>query len=480
MDQEAGPSARRAGRNVVALVVGEVLGKAATLAFTVVVARQLGAEAFGSFSYALAAGILLATVVSWGFDDEVLRRGSSHRPDLDAVLTRTLALKTLHAVPVVALGVAFAAVTGAGAAATEVLVLVLLATVLDGYGNTGRAAAAACERPGPAALVLTLQRVVACVLAVAVIALGGDLLAVSAAYLASSVVGLVLVAYLVARLGVRPRLRHLGRADLRTLWRGTFLLGVETVLGVALFRVDALMLGVLAGEQEVATYAVGYRVMETVLFVTWAVSGSLFPAMVRAEPGEPQVRVAQHALAVTGAVFLPYAALMLLDGGMVIRLLFGDGFPDSSVLALQWLAVTPVVFALTFFCNYLLFVQRRTGWMLAGTAAALAVNIALNAVLIPSFGAVGAAFTTTATYLLQGALCVYLVAQRATWLRIDRALWLCAAASVPFAAVLWLLPLPVLVEAPLAGVAYLAGYLLLARWKDPAQIALLRSLGPGR
>ena len=439
------------------------------------VARELGASAFGSFSYALAFGLLLGTVIAWGFDAEILRRGSTDPAALDVVLGQALLLRTAHAVPVLVLGGVVGVVTRPTAEAAQTLLLVLLACVLDGYGDSGRSAATAREQPGRAAVALVAQRVSACLLAVAALAAGGGVVAVSGAYLLSSVVGQVALGVLLRRLGVRPRLRPDGPA-LRRTWRSTFLLGVDTVLAMALFRIDAVMLGALADDAAVAAYAVAYRLMETVLFVTWAVSRSLFPAMARAGGGPALLRVGETAVSVAGALLVPYGVLLLVDGGELLRLLFGAEYGGDSVTALRLLAFAPLVFAAAYYASYLLLVQRRNRGILVSTVVAVVLNIALNLALIPALGARGAAAATTASYLVEAVVCLAYVRPGAGWLRLDRALLLPAVAALPMAVLLVVLGGHVLVQAAVAGAAYVAGYLLLTRWRDPERLALLRAI----
>ena len=280
---------------------------------------------------------------------------------------------------------------------------------------------------------------------------------------------------LLRRLGVRPRLR-LDRPALRATWRSTFLLGVDTVLAMALFRVDAIMLGALDDDAAVAAYAVAYRLMETVLFVTWAVSRSLFPAMARAGGGPALLRVGENAVSVAGALLVPYGVLLLVDGGDLLGLLFGAEYGGDSVVALQLLAFAPLAFAVAYYSSYLLLVQRRNRAILLSTLAAVALNVVLNLVLIPPLGARGAAAATTLSYAVEALVCLACVRPGAGWLRLDRALLLPALAALPLAAVLVLLGGPVLLRAAVAGAVYLAAYLLLTRWRDPERLVLLRAI----
>ena len=471
-----GGSHGRTARNVLVIASGELLGKTATLVFTIVVARELSLSDFGSLSYAFAVGLLLQTLVGWGFDADVVRRGAANRADLDVALGQALVLRSLHALPVLLLGAVTAAVTRPDAAAGQALLLILLATVLDSYGDAGRSAATALEQPGRTIIALVLQRVAACLLAVGALFAGGDLVAVSGAYLLSSVLGQLALVAVLRTLGVRPRLRGLVPAELRAMWRRVLPIGVDSVLSMALFRIDAIMLAALANDVELAAYAVAYRLLETVLFVNWAVTRSVFPAMVRAKGGAALLRVGQVAVAVVAAVLVPYGVLVLLEGGELVRLLFGDGYAGTSQVALQFLAFAPVAFAVSFLASYLLLVQQRNARMMVATAIGVLVNVVMNLVLIPWYGASGAAAATTLSYLCQAAVALAFLAPGNGLLRVDRALSIPVLAALPMAASLLLLESPVLAEAAGGAGVYAAAYLLLARWRDPQQLEVLRSM----
>lgn len=469
----------RIGRNVALVLAGELAGKVATLAFTVVVARQLGNMAFGEFSYALAFGLLMGTLVAWGFDAQVTTRGSVDYDDLNVAVAEALVLRTLHVVPVAIIGGAVGILTRPESSAFLPLILIVLATLLDSFGDTGRAAATAREQPGRSALALVIQRIAACLLAIIVLSLGGDLVAVAAAYLMSSAIGQICLIFVLRRMGVRPSLRTVSSRNLRMVWRSTFFIGLDTVFAMALFRIDALMLGAIAGSTELALYSAAYRLMETVLFITWTASRSFLPAMVRAKPGRELLGLGEGALAVAAALLVPYGVLLCLDGDRLLRLLFGTGYGAGAVVALQWLAFAPVAFALSFYTAYLLFVRGRVGYMLAATIAATALNVLLNVWLIPLLGAEGAAIATTLSYAAEGLLSVALLIRENGVLRVDRALYLSVGASAPMGAFLYFVDLPIVSETLIAGLIYALGYLALVRWRDPGQLRVIQSLiGP--
>jgi len=469
----------RAARNVVVVTLAELAGKVATLVFTVVVARSLSPAGFGAFSYALALGLLLATVPTWGFDTVLLRRGSADRADLGPAFAQTLALRTVLAVPVLVLGAVAGTLGRPTAEAKVAVVLVLLASLADAYAEAARTAAGALERRGLMALAVVVQRLANAGLAVALLAAGGGLLSVCAAYLGSALVGLALSALVLRHIGIAPTWSAVDRASLAEMWRASFVLGVDTLVAMALFRLDAVLLGALDGDEAVAAYAVAYRLLETVLFVTWAVTRATFPAMARAAQDgedEPVVRATERGLAVVAAVFVPYGVVLLAEGGAVLHLLFGDAYLAESTVALRWLAFAPLAFALAYVGSNALAALQRNRVLLLSSVAAAVVNVVGNLVAIPYFSTEGAAAMTLLAFTLEGGLVIAALQRSAGLVRLDRALRVPVLAAVPLLVLLLGLHLPVLAECALGGALYLLCWVPLATRLAPDQVAVVRTL----
>lgn len=471
-----GNAGSRAARTVAILSAAELAGKVSTLVFTVVAARSLGAAGFGAFSYALAFSMLLATLPSWGFDTVLVRRGSADVADLGPALAQTLALRSVLAAPVLVLGGGVGVLTRPSSEAAIALVLILVATVLDTYGDAGRSAAGAVERWGRTSAALTFQRLATAVLAIALLGRGSGLVAVAVIYLVASACGQLATWRALRTLHIRPDWSSVSRAQLRQMWRSSFVLGVDTLAAMALFRLDAVLLSLLRGDEELASYAVGYRLLETVLFVTWAVSRAIFPAMSRAADDREATRLAELGLSAVATVFVPYGALLLLEGDRLLELLFGSEYTGESVLSLRLLAAAPLAFALSYLTASALTARQRNRAVLLSTVGALVINIAINAVAIPLYGGPGAAVATTVAYFAEGFLAIALAGSTMGYLRVDRALRLPVLALPPMVIALLLVDSPVLVECALAGVLYLLTWLVVARLLFPEQLRAITAI----
>jgi O-antigen/teichoic acid export membrane protein len=475
------PSQRtlRTARAIVLLAVAEMVGKLGTLAIVVGAARLLPLADFGVFSVALAAGVVIAVVPSWGFDTTLIQQGAVRRGQLPTLLAELLALRLSVAGGTL---VAVSAVVGVvhmspdrGASVLCLVAACLADTVTDAY----RSVAVACEQQGVVARAQVLQRAASAVLCLGALALWRDLIALSLAYLVGTLCGTAAVAAGAGRLGIRPRWSGVGRAGLSRMLHASWTTGAHSVASMALFRVDSILLAALAGTAAAGRYAAAYRLLETVIFVCWTVARAVFPVMVSATAPWQVRRSADRGLVVLATVFLPYAALLWVRGGDLLRLLYGEPFARDGFGALAWLAPAPLLFGAAWLAAYVLMSGGPTGTVLLGSAGALAANVGLNLVLIPRWGPAGAAAATSASYAVELALLYPFARARVGRPRLVRPLLPAVVASAVLAGVL-LVPLPFLPAAVLAAAGYAAVWWLLAAWIDAEQVEVMRGLVPGR
>lgn len=470
-----GAVTHRAARNAAVRAGAEVLGKVATLAWTVAAARMLSEHDFGIVSYALTTMLVLSSLAAWGFDPTVTRRGAAEPDQLPRIYQSAQAWKTLIAVPVfLATWLVLLGHPSLGSAL--VIGCMLLAGFPELWSHTARSAAAAREVSSGVSTALVLQRLVTAAAVLAALAAGFGVEGVAVGFLIGTLAGWGAHVVAVRRLDVRRPLRALRRADLHDGIRGTFLIGLSSLVLMLLFRVDVLLLGQLDGPREVAVYSVAYRLLETVLFVTYAINYAVLPVMSATADRTRRRLGYERAIAVAAFVYLPFTVVCLVDGASVLRLLFGDTYAESAAPVLAWLAPAPLFLAAATFATSVLLALERSWELFVASTVALVVNVALNVALIPPYGATGAAAATAVSYVVQAV--VVLVGLRRLGERVSvlAPLVSAAGASLALLAVLELSPLPVLLELPLGAVAYVGAWLLLVRWLAPEQQQVVMGL----
>jgi len=469
-----GAVARRAARNAAAMAVSEVVGKIATLALTIAAARALGVSEFGAFAYAISLSLLIATLPTWGFDLDIIQRGSADPASLPQTVAQALTWQTAIAVPVF-LGAGVVGVAGRPDAESAVaLILILAAVMIDVYSGIGYASATAKQELAGVSAVQAGQRFVAAGLGIAALVMGVGLIGVAAAYLVASLIALVGTWWIVLRLGVVPDRRGVTRSGLWNSFRRSSAMGVDGVVGLLLFRGDQLLLETLKGDAAVGAYAAAYRLVETVLFISWAVAGAALPAM--SEDTGRIRRGSEQGLAAVAALYLPFAVALWIEPVEILRLLFGPEYAREAAGAVRWLAPVPMLFAIAFVAGQGLLAIGRPWRAVATTVVAALLNIVLNLVLIPDHSGTGAAAATTVAYVVKGAFVLLALVPFAGWIRAHRSIAIPLVASAPFAVMLLLLHIPIVVELVMSGIIYATCWYLLTRRLAPEQITLAKEV----
>ncbi len=176
---------------------------------------------------------------------------------------------------------------------------------------------------------------------------------------------------------------------------------------------DILMLGSIAGVEAAGLYSVATRGAEIITFFLTAADIPLGPMIAQLHTqGQRQrlQRLAVGSARVVLALSLPMTVAFLVFGERFLTL-FGPEFAAGK-LVLDILCLGRLINAATGSVGYLLVMtghQRDSAW---GVGISTALNVALNFLLIPVYGAVGAAIATSVSMVTWNIILVYLVYKR--------------------------------------------------------------------
>jgi O-antigen/teichoic acid export membrane protein len=252
------------------------------------------------------------------------------------------------------------------------------------------------------------------------------------------------------RLGVRRS--SLDSARWIPIMRAGVPIGLIGLLMTVLLRLDVTMLSFLADTATVGIYAVAFRLVDATQFIGAALATAMLPWLARAQ--ENVARGFALGLKAVIALLLPLGLTFVLFAGPLIDLIYGDQF-QKSVVPLQILGMTTLFYGINAFASLALIARYRPGAYGKLLAPVIALNFGLNLVLIPAYGADGAAFDA----LLSGALLAALALWQAR--SVIGATDLAAAFAGPalaggaMAAVVLGLAAPWIAEAVLGGLTYL-------------------------
>jgi O-antigen/teichoic acid export membrane protein len=255
--------------------------------------------------------------------------------------------------------------------------------------------------------------------------------------------------------------------------------GLSAICVLMFFNMDRIMLFYF-GEVWVARYSRGFRIVMGLLLFPQMMSIAIYPALSRLKENMAErVNVGRESLQTLCFVAFPLVAGGWMVAGPLVDLLYGAA--PQGALSWRWDArlgsgteigntteaavLRILLLSLPFTCGNYLFgpalnALDKQVWNLWSSAATLVANVALNLLLIPTLGPVGAAIATTltqATYC--GSMYWGLRKLDDTWLRGNRLLTILAC-SLAMAGLLAVLP----VWHPLARIALAAAFYFGMTW----------------
>jgi O-antigen/teichoic acid export membrane protein/peptidoglycan/xylan/chitin deacetylase (PgdA/CDA1 family) len=393
----------RVARNTFARAAGELVSKLASLVFFAAVARNLGQTGVGAFVFALAWAEISMLIASLGLDRALVRWIAADRSRAADLFADSASIKTALAIPVALVSFAAVNVLTVGSTDRTAIYMLTAGALFEALTRVAVSVFTAFERSELTGVVLIGQRLLQAALGIGVLAAGYEVVAVASAYSAAAVLGFVLAVVLLRRrLGVARR-----SPDWRR-WRAVGVrsvpFAVQDVFTVLLFRIDAVLLSLMATDAAVGRYGAAYRLFESTFFLTYALIAAFAPMFTYLErDSEPTIHgVYQRSLKLALLLLVPCGVVFGTLAPFVSRAFFGDDF-ESAADALRILAPAVVLIGLVTLTTSLIVSRRSPTTMVRLSAAMTLFNIVLNVALIPGLeerGAAVAMLVTEAVFLV--------------------------------------------------------------------------------
>lgn len=461
-------------RNVSVLVLAQGVTKVLNFAVSLVLVRYLGVHELGRYAYVTAYAFPFGALADFGLAAYGIReisRDHTRASEVLAVLQRAL-LSLAGATGVAMIGLAV--LTRHDPLTTAAILVVALTNLVSAATTPYVVAMTARENLH----LLSIHKVVASALgAIATLAVllgGGGILAL---FMAAAVVNIGMWFIGRALSGETVPSLQVPYTSVRAMVAQAvpfaFLL-----LGFALYyRVDVIMLRWLRDESQVGLYSAAYRFLDAVILLAATLGSPFYPRLSRMVGQD--VQCVRDLLEMTWkpmlALGLPIAVGTFFVAQPLTVMLFGREFLDAGYL-LQILIWGSLPILLVNIPSHALNAADRV-WTLAGVFGLGAlINISLNFILIPGWGAVGASVATVLCEWLTLLFVSVLVHREFAVPFSPEGLWRYILAAAGMAVVLWLTSGLGLAIELVSGILTYTGCMLLFGYLRSADMWAIRRL----
>jgi O-antigen/teichoic acid export membrane protein len=393
-------------KNSVFLFGGNAISAVISFVITVYIARLLPVADFGSYITVISFVTLFGIFTDFGINTVVIREGAKNPEDTHNLIFSTMGLKYLLSLASMLAVIVFALFTPYTFEVKALIVLMSITLLMGGIGSMFSAVFNIYQDMKYISIIQIAERITfasfAFVFLIAGLGVPGVILAVIIAAFVSLMLNFIISQRIHEyRLNFRPILDSKTRS---TILMPAFWFGIAGLLGTVWQRVDTIMLSLLANMTQVGLYTPAVNYVGIGDMAVLALTGAFFPIISRTvhERIITKKELSKYLgyFAVAGFIIV---AVTYTFGGELMILAFGPKFTESIVF-INILVIGFAVNLITIPTALMLDATNNQKVHVVNATYLTGANIGLNWILIPTLGALGAAYATTVSQSLGAAL----------------------------------------------------------------------------
>lgn len=385
------------GYNTSIQFAGKVLSALLSALSIILITRYLGVSGYGEFSLVFAYLTFFIAFTDFGLQTTIvnlLSKKSFHQAQifgtyltlkalliLGAILTSLIMLYFLPYSGFVKIAIAFSSV-GIGIGA------------MGGFGNTFFQYNLRLDF---IAFLDVINRLITVALIALFIYLKLNFFFILSSVMISNLLSILLMFLLLRK--ITPFKLGLDKKMAVTLLKTSLPIGIAAYLSTSYFKLDVVLLSLFKNSEEVGIYSLAYKIFENILLIWTFYMASFYPFITKFYHSKNLLKyknLIKNTIALAlvfsiGAIFLGFILAPSL-----VSLFGGEQFSQAiAPLRILLFAIIFACFNAVFFIY--LYIKNKTNLIIIALALAFVFNFALNLLIIPRFGYIGASLSTVAT-----------------------------------------------------------------------------------
>jgi O-antigen/teichoic acid export membrane protein len=474
--------AKRIAKNIALIAGGGTFRAVLMPLFTIFIARQLGTEGFGAFSFALALASVLVIVGEMGLPKMVVRELSTHKEDVAKYIGDLSILRLITGIA--SMGLIYLVLVLSSRSPDTRLPLFLIGLsllIFTGLRRFFDAIFQAFEVMKYQALVDMVDILLTFGVGTALLFNGYGLMGIAFAMMVGATISMAMDFIILTRKLGRP-VFSFDLAFWKRMALGALPFGVIGVLTFLFGYSNTVLLSLFKGDYQAGLFSSAYRVIWMLAIIPATCMTAVFPFLTRV--GKSQDGRHNNAIRLVikylACLSLPFAGLLAIYAPQIISAVYGKSYTSASP-ALWILAAIPLFSFAYIPLIDLMNSQYKQRFSVIAILICAGINTGLCLLLAPLMGLVGAAVST-----LVAEACLFAITLFFSWkhMRISPRMfyfWKPLLASV--AAAMAFLPLRNILPPPQMIIAFFLIYLvvlLALRTFDSEDRRLLRAILPAR
>jgi O-antigen/teichoic acid export membrane protein len=395
-------------KNFAWLTIGEIITRIVGFIVIIWIARHFTPAIYGQWSWAMGFTTILAVLPEFGFSTLIVRELARSKEKTAQFIDNAILIKII--LSLITFGLIALIIHFLGKSPEEIKLVYYLGifAIVNTFATFFQAIFRANERMHYETIARIVQGLVLLSLVIFFIIYNGSILAISYAYIIGAIAGVIFSIFCIWKYFSRFLL-GISYKICKELIIQTWPFALSSIAIIIYYNIGLVFLGVYRSDEEVGYYNAAYNIINICTTGMGLLLMAIFPTLSNSFKHAPDrfKILVQDFFKFIYLCSLPFIILIFFNAQIVIRLLYGSQFVESSSVILQILLGS--IFIL---CNYAIFglglsASDQQKYYLRGVILGAIFNSLINIFLIPKFGVFGAAGTAIFTELIVGSYMSY-------------------------------------------------------------------------
>lgn len=362
----------------------------------VYLARYLGPEAFGTLNYAMSFVSLFAIFITLGVEATLVREIIKKPEERDEILGSAFALRVLGTLLVWCLIGLIILLSNHSETQKHIIVIFTLTlsfqsfNVIDLYFQSN-------SKLKYVAISQLIQLLFFSISKIILILINASITWIAFSYLIDSIILSAAYIYYYIRYTHKKVFWKYSFETMKRLFLYSWPLIISGAVITAYMKIDQVMINTLLGPKEVGIYAAAMKISQGLYFIPIIIGVSVYPKMVELFETDSSkknlYRYMQRICDYLVLISLILALTISISSGLIINTLYGETYSKSSIILSIHTWTFIFIFSEVIIGKWAIITGNTTNITARNIVAAI-INICLNYLLIPIYGALGAAIAS--------------------------------------------------------------------------------------
>ncbi len=384
--------------------------KVLSFLYFTLVARGIGVENTGKYTFALSFTTIFAIILDLGLTQILIRESARDKENSEKYLAGILGFKILASAIIYSLVVLLINIMGYPEITKQLVYVSGFVMLVDSFSLTFYGMIRGKQNLFFESIGIIINQLIVLIVGFIVLKMNLGLVPLMGVYLIGSLYNLIYSLIIVKKkynirlkISFKPQL-------LKIILRVAVPFAIAGIFIRIYSSIDVIMLSKLADDKAVGIYSVAMKIVFALQFVATAFSATLYPAFSKyfIESKEFLAKNFTKSIYYLMILSLPMTTGVIMIADKIIPPVFGEQY-TASILPLQVLIVSLIFIFLCFPLGAMLNACNKQTRNTVNLGIIALFNIILNIILIPKFSYMGAAIASLSSYILLFVLDIVLI-----------------------------------------------------------------------